>query len=55
MILIENRNNKLDDYYEGPYKINKILNGVNLEVQISPIEIKVVHMNRVRHAYFRFT
>ena len=55
MILIENRNNKLDDYYEGPYKINKILNGVNLEVQISPTEIKVVHMNRVRHAYFRFT
>ena len=29
MLLVENRD-KLDDYYEGPYKIDKILNNVNL-------------------------
>ena len=55
MLLIEAREDKLDDHPEGPYKINKILNNINLELQISPQETRIVHMNRVKHAFLRFT
>ena len=51
MLLVENCD-KLDDYYEGPYKIKKILNNVNLELQISRTETKIVHMNRVKTCLF---
>ena len=53
ILFVENRD-KLDNYYEEPYKIDKILNNVNLELQISRTETKIVHMNRLRHAYYRF-
>ena len=48
MLLIEARDDKLDDHYEGPYKINTILNNVNLELRLSPQETGIVHMNCVK-------
>ena len=53
-LLISNRENKLDDYYEGPYKINRIIDDVNLELQVNSRETKIVHVNRVKHAFLRY-
>ena len=55
MLLNESRKDKLEDHYEGPYTIIKILNDVNIELQISPRETRIVHMNRVKHAFLRYT
>ena len=55
MLLNESRKDKLDDHYEVPYRIIKILNNVNIELQISPQEARIVHMNRVKHAFLRHT
>lgn len=54
LLLIPNRKNKLDDYYEGPYLINKVIDRENLELQMSPTETKVVHTNRVKHVFLRY-
>ena len=48
------RKNKLDDQYKGPYQIIKINNYLNVELKIHPKETKVVHMNRIKHAFLRF-
>ena len=48
------KENKLDDQYEGPYQIIKINNGLNVELKINSKETKVVHVNRIKHAFLRF-
>ena len=55
MELIESREDKVNDHYDGPYKINKILHNVNLELKIFPQETSIVYINRVKHAFLRFT
>ena len=52
--LLVERKNKLDDHYVGPYQINKIFNDLNVELQINLKETKIVHMNRIKHAFLRF-
>ena len=52
-LLVEARN-KLEDHYEGPYKIIEVIKDVNLKIQISSRETRVVHVNRVKHAFLRY-
>ena len=52
--LLVERENKLEDHYVGPYRINKHFNDLNVELQINLKETKKIHMNRIEHAFFRF-
>ena len=53
-LLKEPRISKFDDHYEGPFIINKIFNDHNVELQINSSKTKVVHMDKLKHAFLRF-
>ena len=52
-LLKEPRRSKFEDHYDGPYKINRIFNDLNAELQITHNTTKIVHMNKLKHAFLR--
>ena len=53
-LLVDVRDNKLEDHYSGPYKIIRVIDELNIEIQITPTVRKIVHVNRVKHAFLRY-
>ena len=53
-VLADIRTDKFDDHYVGPFKITKVIDDLNIELQITPQKTKTVHVNRVKHAFLRY-
>ena len=45
-LLKENRQGKLDEHYDGPFKIIQILSNLNVELRITEKKTQIVHVNR---------
>jgi hypothetical protein len=43
-VLADIRTNKFDDHYVGPFKITKVIDDLNIEIQITPQKTKSVHV-----------
>ena len=52
-LLKEPRTSKLDDHYEGPYKVINIFADHNVELEISKNRRKIVHKNKLKLAHLR--
>ena len=52
-LLKEPRKSIFEDHYDGPYKITKIFNDLNVELQITSNTTRIVHMNKLKHAFLR--
>ena len=52
-LLKEPRTSKLDDHYEGPYKITNVFNDHNVEIAITQNKRKIVHKNKLKLAHLR--
>ena len=53
-VLNDARDNKFEDHYLGPFKITKVIDELNIELQMTPTVRKIVHVNRVKHAFLRY-
>ena len=49
----EPRTSKLDDHYEGPYKVTNIFTDHNVEIAITESKRKIVHKNKLKLAHLR--
>ena len=47
----EPRTSKLDDHYEGPYKITNVFNDNNIEIAISESKRKIAHKNKLKRPF----
>lgn len=53
-VLVDLRSDKFDDHYVGPFKITRVIDDLNVEIQITQKQTKVVHVNRIKHAFLRY-
>ena len=53
-LLNETRGGKLEDHYEGTYKITRLVSNYNIEILKNNGTKAIVHMNRVKHAFLRY-
>ena len=49
----EPRTLKLDDHYEGPYKVTNVFTDHNVEIAITENKRKIVHKNKLKLAHLR--
>lgn len=52
-LLKEPRTSKLDDHYEGPYKVANVFTDHNVEIETSENRKKIVHKNKLKLAHLR--
>lgn len=50
-VLVDIRDDKFDGHYSVPSKITKVIDDLNVEIQITQRQKKVVHMKRLKHAF----
>ena len=53
-VLVDVRSDKFENHYTGPFKITRVIDELNIELQITPTVKKIVHVNRVKHAFLRY-
>ena len=53
-VLVNIRDDKFDDHYAGPFKIIRVIDDLNVELQITSKQTSIVHVNRIKHAFLRY-
>ncbi|CAB0033548.1 unnamed protein product [Trichogramma brassicae] len=52
-LLKEHKTDKLDDHYTGPYLIKQLIGDRNVEIELGPSRSKIVHVDKLKHAFLR--
>ncbi|CAB0033550.1 unnamed protein product [Trichogramma brassicae] len=52
-LLKEHKTDKLDDHYTGPYPIKQLIGDRNAEIELSTSRSKIVHVDKLKHAFLR--